>query len=194
MIQLLRGTKSQLETSQTVFADGQPVFEKDTGQLKIGNGIGNFASLPYVGSSSSSWTRIQADVEPNVGWVSSIYTDIDEHTKLTFGQGVCNWGTISKNSIVRLQDSNNRYQWTITLSGSQSPMFGDPSILDNPLYFGASANQDISFGAVWVSGCYFSVISPTIQVQLSAVIYQDRSDFDQLTKIPVNYWVISSSN
>lgn len=194
MIQLLRGTKSQLETSQTVFADGQPVFEKDTGQLKIGNGIGNFASLPYVGSSSSSWTRIQADVEPNIGWVSSIYTDIDENTRLTFGQGVCNWSSFSKNTIVRLADSNDRYQWCITLSGSQSPTYGDPSILDNPLYFGASANQNFSFSAVWVAGCYFDDISHQISVQLSVVIYQDRADFDTLTKIPVNYWVVSSSN
>lgn len=194
MIQLLRGTKSQLETSQTVFADGQPVFEKDTGQLKIGNGIGNFASLPYVGSSSSSWTRIQADVEPNLGWVSSIYTDLDENTRLTFGQGVCNWSSFSKNTIVRLADSNDRYQWCITLSGAQSPMFGDPSLLTNKLYFGASANQHFSFGSVWVSGCYAWTINDAIQVQLSAVIYQDRTDFDVLTKIPVNYWIVSSSN
>lgn len=193
MIQLLRGTKSQLETSQTVFADGQPVFEKDTGQLKIGNGIGNFASLPYVGNSSSSWTRIQADVEPNAGWVSSIYTDIDEHTRLTFGQGVCNWSSLSVNTLVRLPDSDNRYQWSASLGGSQSPSAGDPSILSNFLYFGASANIQLSFGCVWVSGCYITSF-PNLAVQLSALIYQDRSDFDELTKIPVNYWVVSSSN
>lgn len=53
MIQLLRGIKSTLESSQTVFSDGQPIFEKDTGQLKIGNGVDTFSSLPYVGASSS---------------------------------------------------------------------------------------------------------------------------------------------
>lgn len=51
MIQLLRGTKSTLESSQTIFSDGQPIFEKDTGQLKIGNGADIFSNLPYVGGS-----------------------------------------------------------------------------------------------------------------------------------------------
>lgn len=50
MIQFLRGTQSQLNSSQQVFAAGQPVFESDTGQLKIGNGNSQFSSLPYVGS------------------------------------------------------------------------------------------------------------------------------------------------
>lgn len=53
MIQFLRGNKSQLEASQTIFGDGQPIFEKDTGQLKVGNGVDVFSSLPYVGASSS---------------------------------------------------------------------------------------------------------------------------------------------
>ena len=54
MIQLLRGTKSQLDSYQTVIAEGQPVFEKDTGQLKIGNGSSIYSALPYVGAASSS--------------------------------------------------------------------------------------------------------------------------------------------
>lgn len=194
MIQFLRGTQSQLQSSQQIFAAGQPIFESDTGQLKIGNGINNFAGLPYVGSSSSSWTKISADTEPSIGWVSSIYTDLDENTRLTFGQGVCNWSTFSKNTIVRLADSNERYQWCITLSGSQAPMGDDPSLLPNKLYFGASANQELSFGAVWVSGCFSWTINDALQVQLSAVIYEDRSDFDVLTKIPINYWIVSSNN
>lgn len=53
MIQFLRGNKSQLEASQTIFGDGQPIYEKDTGQLKVGNGVDVFSSLPYVGASSS---------------------------------------------------------------------------------------------------------------------------------------------
>lgn len=53
MIQFLRGNKSQLEASRTIFGDGQPIFEKDTGQLKVGNGVDVFSSLPYVGASSS---------------------------------------------------------------------------------------------------------------------------------------------
>lgn len=54
MIQFLRGTASQLQSSNTVFAAGQPIFESDSGQLKIGDGIRTFVNLPYVGKSSSS--------------------------------------------------------------------------------------------------------------------------------------------
>lgn len=64
MIQLLRGTKSQLDSYQTVIAEGQPVFEKDTGQLKIGNGSAIYSALPYVGASSESG-RIQLQGDTN---------------------------------------------------------------------------------------------------------------------------------
>lgn len=54
MIQLLRGTQQQLNSYSTIIPDGQPVFEKDTGQLKIGNGASMYSALPYVGASGSS--------------------------------------------------------------------------------------------------------------------------------------------
>lgn len=50
MIQLLRGTQSQLNSYSTIIPDGQPVFERDTGQLKIGTGSARYSTLPYVGS------------------------------------------------------------------------------------------------------------------------------------------------
>lgn len=50
MIQFLRGTQTQLNSSSQVFAAGQPIFESDSGQLKIGNGSSRYSSLPYVGS------------------------------------------------------------------------------------------------------------------------------------------------
>lgn len=54
MIQFLRGTSSQLQSSNRIFAAGQPVFESDSGQLKIGDGLKTFANLPYVGASDGS--------------------------------------------------------------------------------------------------------------------------------------------
>lgn len=54
MIQLLRGTQSQLNSYSTIIPDGQPVFERDTGQLKIGNGSSLYSALPYVGAVASS--------------------------------------------------------------------------------------------------------------------------------------------
>lgn len=58
MIQFLRGTSSQLNASNQVFAAGQPIFEQDSGQLKIGNGTSTFVNLPYVGDSSGSSIEI----------------------------------------------------------------------------------------------------------------------------------------
>lgn len=51
MIQFLRGNKSSLDSSSTIFQPGQPIFEQDSGQLKIGNGTDIFSDLPYVGGS-----------------------------------------------------------------------------------------------------------------------------------------------
>lgn len=53
-IQFLRGTKSTLASSNQIFLAGQPVFESDSGQLKIGDGVNSFSTLPYVGEGLSS--------------------------------------------------------------------------------------------------------------------------------------------
>lgn len=88
MIQFLRGTQSQLNSSSQILSSGQPVFESDTGQLKIGNGSSRISELPYVGSifaseggdsSNSTYTKVDdtlsyIDVTPNfriVRWVWS---------------------------------------------------------------------------------------------------------------------------
>ena len=122
MIQFLRGTQSQLQSSQQIFAAGQPIFESDTGQLKIGNGINNFAGLPYVGGSSEGcWTKIQAEGTPTSGWVSSIYIDLDENTRLTIGQGLFDnvSNAVLGNYIVTFDDSNNNYQCADMISASK---------------------------------------------------------------------------
>ena len=54
MIQLLRGNRSTLNASQQIFAEGQPIFEKDTQKLKIGNGVDIYSALKYIGQSSGS--------------------------------------------------------------------------------------------------------------------------------------------
>lgn len=90
MIQLLRGTKSQLDSYQTVIAEGQPVFEKDTGQLKIGNGSSIYSALPYVGAGSGGGS---SDFNGNMSFVGgsnvpSGYIDLDSRTRLV-GVGRC---------------------------------------------------------------------------------------------------------
>lgn len=47
-IQFLRGTKSKVQSSNKVLADGQPLYEKDTHKLKIGDGSTAAKSLPYI--------------------------------------------------------------------------------------------------------------------------------------------------
>ena len=47
-IQFLRGTKSKVEASTKVLADGQPLYETDTNKLKVGDGSTQAKSLPYV--------------------------------------------------------------------------------------------------------------------------------------------------
>lgn len=54
MIQLLRGNSSTLNASQQIFAEGQPIFEKDTQKLKIGNGVDIYSALKYIGESGGS--------------------------------------------------------------------------------------------------------------------------------------------
>jgi hypothetical protein len=55
--QFKRGLKSVLEARLTptdlgVLLAGEPAFETDTGQLKIGNGVSAYKDLPYVGGSA----------------------------------------------------------------------------------------------------------------------------------------------
>ena len=196
MIQFLRGTQSQLQSSQQIFAAGQPIFESDTGQLKIGNGINNFAGLPYVGSSSGgSWTKIQAEGTPTTGWVSSIYTDLDDTTRLTIGQGMIDGisNMVLGNQIVTLDESNGEYQWAVTMNASKSPCYGDTSILSNYLYYGATAHSNITNLSIWVSDCFYWTITKNMNVKLS-IVGNDRSDFNNIPDILVSYWIVSSNN
>lgn len=71
MIQLLRGTQSQLNSYSTIIPDGQPVFERDTGQLKIGTGSARYSTLPYVGSifESSGGGEITVSGDQDRGYI-----------------------------------------------------------------------------------------------------------------------------
>lgn len=104
MIQFLRGTQSQLNSSSQILSSGQPVFESDTGQLKIGNGSSRISELPYVGSifaseggdgGSSTYTRVSDSISYidvtsnfrivrwvmttgiNVAWLGTVVNSLD---------------------------------------------------------------------------------------------------------------------
>lgn len=52
-IQIKRGTKSALTTNNPTLLAGQPCFETDTGQMKVGNGTNKWNDLPYVGGGNT---------------------------------------------------------------------------------------------------------------------------------------------
>lgn len=105
MIQFLRGTQSQLQSSQQIFAAGQPIFESDTSRLKIGNGINNFAGLPYVGGSSAGGDVI--GLKPVSYWnmYDEIYFDINENVRFSMA-----WDHNNK-SISSYLDGEKRYYY-----------------------------------------------------------------------------------
>ena len=43
-----KGTKTELEASTTIPKEGEPIFEIDTGRLKVGDGQLTYVNLPYV--------------------------------------------------------------------------------------------------------------------------------------------------
>ena len=54
-IQFKRGLKEALETvlvGANKPLKGEPIWESDTNKLKIGNGIDNYADLPYISGGS----------------------------------------------------------------------------------------------------------------------------------------------
>ena len=63
MIQFLRGTSTAVSNENPVLAAGQPFFETDTNKIKIGNGVNQYNSLPYINpdstSISTSWDSIE---------------------------------------------------------------------------------------------------------------------------------------
>lgn len=110
MIQLLRGTKSQLDSYQTVIAEGQPIFEKDTGQLKIGNGSSIYSALPYVGDASSS---VQLS-----GTTNNYTIDLGQGLQYRY---LCKRMTEWTDSLGRsINPDVGKYEWVQIFSDSQS--------------------------------------------------------------------------
>lgn len=85
MIQFMRGTKSQLNNNSSIIAAGQPVFESDTGQLKIGNGSSRYSALEYVGSIFEN-TSSGGGEETISGNSSNGYVDFPGGLRISFGQ------------------------------------------------------------------------------------------------------------
>ena len=54
VINTQRGTAAALTATNPVIADGQAVYETDTGRIKIGDGVTAWVSLRYVTTNQTS--------------------------------------------------------------------------------------------------------------------------------------------
>lgn len=57
-----KGTKAELEASSSIPREGEPIFETDTGRLKVGDGVSTYASLPYIDK-----VQVVSDIGPESG-------------------------------------------------------------------------------------------------------------------------------
>lgn len=53
-IRIKRGTAAQWTTQNPILLLGEPGFEKDTGKIKVGDGVNTWSALSYVGGGGGS--------------------------------------------------------------------------------------------------------------------------------------------
>lgn len=78
IIKLKRGLKAKLEevlVGEFKPQQGEPIFEIDTNKLKIGDGVNNYAALPYIGGDGGIQKLVYNSVVdlPSVGSSDTIY-------------------------------------------------------------------------------------------------------------------------
>lgn len=150
-IQFLRGTKSKVEASTRVLADGQPLYETDTNKLKVGDGSTQAKSLPYVkvdtdsALSSTSTNPVQNKV---------IKTELGK--KLSLDGGTMTGSLTTKG--IKLT-SGIDYGDTLPSSPATNQLFfqtiGSNFVLDNVYPVGSiymnvnSTNPETLFGGTW---------------------------------------------
>lgn len=150
-IQFLRGTKSKVAASTKVLADGQPLYEKDTHKLKVGDGSTQAKSLPYVkvdtdsALSSTSTNPVQNKV---------INTELGK--KLSRSGGTMTGALTTKG--IKLT-SGTDYGTTLPSSPATNQLFfqtvGSNFVLDNVYPVGSiymnvnSTNPGTLFGGTW---------------------------------------------
>ena len=82
-IRLKRGTKSALESvlvDDKKLLQGEPAYELDTNKIKIGDGVNDYADLPYLGAESGQQITFANRYEfPVIGVVNHLYIAKDEN-------------------------------------------------------------------------------------------------------------------
>lgn len=198
MIQFLRGTQTQLNSSSQVFAAGQPVFESDSGQLKIGNGSSRYSSLPYVGSifessgggANSTYTKVNDTIS---------YIDVTPNFRIVRWVAITGINVVWLSTIVNsLADSSMAYKanadssgyLTLTVKNSQT----NPYLYNTVPY----AHMDILHGQVSGYDTYCARISfiaaqeytpNSSQIKYDAMFYTPRNQSNS-DRIGVEYVVM----
>lgn len=118
-IQLKRGTKLNLETilvNDKKPLKGEPVWELDTNKLKIGDGVNNYADLPYLENTLEISSKIlRGYYEQGVFWKNESKTERwpDFIDKL--------YVDIPTNTVYYYSASDKRYVNLIALASSSAP-------------------------------------------------------------------------
>lgn len=187
MIQFLRGNKSQLEASQTIFGDGQPIFEKDTGQLKVGNGVDVFSSLPYVGTSSSSEssdTWIHGSSASN-DWY---YKDLSDGHRIMIGSYEFSHSALGEYSNA----FNDDFTLGCSPGASINVLWNNADALSMSQIYWANVNitSSATYVDVWVSGMEVSGVS--LNIKHGVMYLTDLAEFNPKMMLTANYFCVLS--
>lgn len=150
-IQFLRGTKSKVAASTKVLADGQPLYEKDTNKLKVGDGSTEVKSLPYV--------KVDTDSElssTSTNPIQNKAVNAELEKKLSLAGGTMTGMITTKGINLTL---NTDYGTTLPSSPATDQLFfqtvGTNFVLDNVYPVGSiymnvnSTNPETLFGGTW---------------------------------------------
>lgn len=146
-IQFLRGNRSTLDASQQIFLPGQPIYEQDSGQLKIGNGSDIYSVLKYVGASSSAAFSDPITVENSVSGNNTWrYLDVGS-TRLVIGSYNC----INVTGF-NLYSERGDYQLYFQNSSSFAPTWNVTSFKSNVEVISVSARSNYSQVCLFIAG------------------------------------------
>ena len=150
-IQFLRGTKSNVTASTKVLADGQPLYEKDTHKLKVGDGSTQAKSLPYITVDTDS-TLSSTSTNP----IQNKVVNTELAKKLPLAGGTMT-GVLTTNGINLTSGTD--YGDTLPDSPATNQLFfqtvGSNFVLDNVYPIGSiymnvnSTNPGTLFGGTW---------------------------------------------
>ena len=115
-IQIKRGSKAALEQKligNLKLIDGEIAFEKDTGKLKVGNGIQDYKDLPYVANDCVDCSiifKIKAEF-PIEGQKDKLYIATDEKNMYIWNIEKSIYESISSQTQFDIIDGGSAADW-----------------------------------------------------------------------------------